>query len=209
MQSETHTAPELSDTPLQGVLDHVLAGMDGSDSDLRTVVELMGARAFGPVMMLCGVFLMTPLGALPGVPAAFGLVNLAFAVQLLMRRPHPYVPQWLAKVPIPEAKVAWVARRFRPALAFIDKLVDARLPLFTRGPWLVLAALVSILLSLTMFPLSVVPFGVVPSAFLLGLIGLALTARDGVLMAIALVLSLAVFGFVGGLVADLLVQFLH
>ena len=196
--------PVHSDTPLQGVLDHILLRMDGADSNLHDVVEMMGARAFGPVMMLCGLFLMTPLGALPGVPAAFGLVNIAFAAQLLLRRPHPYVPAMLARVPIPHAKVSWVARVFRKPLAVIDALVDARLPSLTRGVWLGLAALVSILLSATMLPLSVIPFGVVPSAFLLGLIGLALTARDGVLMAVALGLSLGVFGFVARLLVQLL-----
>ena len=57
-------------TPLQGVLAHVLSEMDGEDSNLRDIVIPLGHRAFGPVMVLCGLFLMTPLGATPGLPAA-------------------------------------------------------------------------------------------------------------------------------------------
>ena len=56
----------------------------------------------------------------------------------------------------------------------------------------VLTALLAILLSITLVPLGVVPFGVVAPAFIIGLLGLGITARDGVLIIIAFVLSLGV-----------------
>ncbi|MGB3455294.1 MAG: exopolysaccharide biosynthesis protein [Litorimonas sp.] len=195
--------PPLEEAPLQGVLAHVLGEMDGEDSNLRDIVASMGHRAFGPVMVLCGLFLMTPLGALPGIPAAFGLINIAFAVQLLLRRPHPWVPDILAKVRVPHARVAQVHGKVSPWLARIDNVIRPRLPFATEGPMLVLAALVAILLSAAMIPLGIIPFGVVPAAFMLGLMGLALIARDGVLMMIALGLSLGIFVWVGTLVAGL------
>jgi hypothetical protein len=46
-----------------------------------------------------------------------------------------------------------------------------------------------------MVPLGLIPFGVVPAAAILGLIGLALIARDGILMLIALSISLGLFGW--------------
>jgi hypothetical protein len=67
----------MEEAPLQGVLAHVLSEMDGEDSNLQDIVISLGHRAFGPVMVLCGLFLMTPLGAIPGLPAAFGLIMLS------------------------------------------------------------------------------------------------------------------------------------
>jgi len=185
----------IEDAPLQGVLTHVLREMDGEDSNLRDIVRSMGHRAFGPVMVLCGLFLMTPLGAIPGLPVAFGLINIAFAVQLLARRAYPWVPDILAKVRVPYARVAKVHAKVTPALAKIDNIISPRLAWATQGPMLVLAALVAILLSAAMIPLGIIPFGVVPAAAILGLMGLALIARDGILMLIALTISLGLFGW--------------
>lgn len=185
----------MEEAPLQGVLAHVLSEMDGQDSDLRHIVASMGHRAFGPVMVLCSLFLMTPLGMLPGLPGAFGLINIAFAVQLLARRPYPWIPNILAKVRVPHARVARVHARVSPWLAKIDNVIGPRLAWATEGPMLVLAALMAILLSVAMVPLGLIPFGVLPAAAILGLMGLALIARDGVLMLIALGVSLSLFGW--------------
>ncbi|GHA95382.1 hypothetical protein GCM10009069_17980 [Algimonas arctica] len=190
----------LEDAPLQGVLAHVLSEMDGADSNLRDIIVSMGHRAFGPVMVLCGLFLMTPLGIIPGLPAAFGLINIAFAVQLLARRPYPWVPNILAKVRVPYARVSTVHAKVSPWLAKIDNVISPRLPWATEGVMLVLTALVAILLSTAMVPLGLIPFGVVPAAAILGLMGLALIARDGVLMLIALSVSLGLFGWLFSIV---------
>lgn len=187
------------EAPLQGILAHVLSEMDGADANLRDIVASMGHRAFGPVMVLCGLFLMTPLGAIPGLPVAFGLINIAFAVQLLARRPYPWVPEILAKIKVPYRRVAQIHAKVTPWLARIDDLIRPRLAFATEGLMLVLAALVAILLSTAMVPLGLIPFGVVPPAAILGLMGLALIARDGILMLIALTVSLAIFAWVGSL----------
>lgn len=188
-------APPMAEAPLQGVLAHVLNEMDGADSNLRDIIASMGHRAFGPVMVLCGLFLMTPLGIIPGLPAAFGLINIAFAVQLLARRPYPWVPNILAKVRVPHARVATVHAKVSPWLARIDNVISPRLAWATEGVMLALTAFVAILLSTAMVPLGLIPFGVVPAAAILGLMGLALIARDGVLMLIALSVSLGLFGW--------------
>lgn len=155
-------------------------------------------------MVLCGLFLMTPLGAIPGLPAAFGVINIAFAVQLLARRPYPWVPDILSKVQVPHGRVARVHGKVAPWLAKIDNLICPRLPFATEGAMLALAALIAILLSAAMIPLGLIPFGVVPAAAILGLMGLALIARDGVLMLIALGVSLGIFVWAGMLLNGLL-----
>lgn len=190
----------MEEAPLQGVLAHVLNEMDGEDSNLRDIVASMGHRAFGPVMVLCGLFLMTPLGIIPGLPAAFGLINIAFAVQLLARRPYPWVPDILAKVRVPYARVDKVHSKVSPWLAKIDNVISPRLAWATEGIMLALAALVAILLSTAMVPLGLIPFGVVPAAAILGVMGLALIARDGVLMLIALSVSMGLFWWIAPLV---------
>lgn len=195
MDEQTKTK---ADTPLQSVLDQVETALDGSESvDLKTVVEAFGNRSFGPVMVLCGLCMMTPLGALPGIPPAFGVIVIVFALQLLFRRETPWMPDVLRKVKIPAAKLSKVQARVRPFLAKIDAVIRPRLQWATTGPMQVLISVVAIIVSLTFFPLGMFPFGVVAPAVIILLLGLGITAGDGILTLLGLALSLGVLGGVG------------
>jgi hypothetical protein len=71
----------------------------------------------------------------------------------------------------------------------------------------VVISLIAIILSLTFFPLGMVPFGVLAPALIVLILGLGITARDGVLILIGLSLSLGVFVGVASLIPwDLLSQ---
>lgn len=191
-----------ADTPLQSVLDKVETVLDGGESvDLKTVVEAFGNRSFGPVMVLCGLCMMTPLGAIPGIPPAFGVIVIVFALQLLFRRKTPWMPEVLRKVKIPSDKLAKVQAKVRPVLAKIDGIIRPRLQWAVTGPMQVVVSLVAIVLSLSFFILGMVPFGVVAPAAIVLLLGLGITARDGILTLMGLSLSLGVFFGVGYLIS--------
>jgi len=178
--------------PLQAILDTASDAVDGAEVDLKTLIQAYGDRAFGPVMILCALFLMTPLGAIPGLPAAFALIIIVFALQLLFRREHPWMPEILRKIKISEMKLKKARKFVSPVLDKIDNVIHPRLPWVTSGPMQALTALLAIILALTMAPLGIVPFGVVAPAFIIGLLGLGITARDGVLIIVGFVLSLGV-----------------
>ena len=179
------------DKPLESILETAKDAVDGTETDLKTIVEAFGERAFGPVMILCSLFLMTPIGALPGLPAAFGVIIIVFASQLLFQREHPWMPEILRKIKISDAKLEKTRKTISPVLRRIDNVIKARLPWMTSGPAQVATALLSIMLALTM-TLGVVPFGVVAPAFIIGLFGLGITARDGILIILGFALSLGV-----------------
>ena len=185
-------ASHSSDKPLEGILDRAREAAGGDQVDLKDLVQAFGDRAFGPVMILCSLFLMTPIGIIPGLPAAFGLVVIIFAVQLLFRREYPWMPEILRKVEISDAALEKTQKKVSPLLRKIDSVIHPRLQWVTSGPMQVLTALLAILLSITLVPLGVVPFGVVAPAFIIGLLGLGITARDGVLIIVGFVLSLGV-----------------
>ena len=196
-QIDPQTASK-EDTPLQSVLEQVAATLDGGASvDLKTVVEAFGNRSFGPIMILCGLCMMTPLGALPGIPPAFGVIVIVFALQLLFRRKTPWMPEILRKVKIPADKLLKVQKKVQPVLAKIDGVIRPRLKWAATGPMQVLISVFAIILSLTFFPLGMLPFGVVAPATIILLFGLGITARDGVLTLLGLGLCLSLFIGVG------------
>jgi len=186
------TTDAAKEGPLEAILGTAREAVDGTETDLKTIVEAFGDRAFGPVMILCSLFLMTPIGAIPGLPAGFGLIIIVFALQLLFRRDTPWMPDVLRRIKISDAKLEKTRKTVSPVLRRIDSVIKARLPVMTSGPAQVLTALLSIILALTMIPLGVVPFGVVAPAFIIGLFGLGITARDGLLILIGFFLSLGV-----------------
>ena len=193
------TTDAVKEGPLEAILGTARETVDGTETDLKTIVEAFGDRAFGPVMILCSLFLMTPIGAIPGLPAAFGLIIIVFALQLLFRRETPWMPNVLRRIKISDAKLEKTRKTVSPALRRIDSVIKARLPVMTSGPAQVLTALISIILALTMIPLGVVPFGVVAPAFIIGLFGLGITARDGLLILIGFFLSLGVASGLGSI----------
>lgn len=182
-----------SDGPLKGILNQVLETAGGETVDLKTVIEAFGNRAFGPIMLLCALFVLIPfIGGLPGVPVAFGLIVILFAMQLLFRRPYPWMPKVIARVKITAAVLEKSSKVAGPWLDRIDNFVHPRLEWAVKGPMLIIVALVAILLAATMVPLGMVPFGVVVPAIIIGLLGLGITARDGLFILIGLTLSFAV-----------------
>lgn len=193
------TNDAVKEGPLEAILGTARETVDGTETDLKTIVEAFGDRAFGPVMILCSLFLMTPIGAIPGLPAAFGLIIIVFALQLLFRRETPWMPNVLRRIKISDAKLEKTRKTVSPVLRRIDSVIKARLPVMTSGPAQVLTALLSIILALTMIPLGVVPFGVVAPAFIIGLFGLGITARDGLLILIGFFLSLGVASGLGSI----------
>lgn len=187
-----------ADAPLQSVLDQLESTLDGAESvDLKTVVESFGNRSFGPIMVLCGLCMMTPLGALPGIPPAFGVIVIVFALQLLFRRKTPWMPEILRRVKIPSDKLSKVQAKVRPVLAKIDGIIRPRQQWAVTGPMQALISIVAIILSLSFFPLGMIPFGVVAPATIILILGLGITASDGVFTLLGLSLSLGVFAGVG------------
>jgi len=191
--SDGKAKPLDTEKPLQSILDHLDDVIIDDIADLKSIIESFGDRAFGPVMLLSGFFMLTPFGVIPGVPAAFGLIVITFAVQLLMRRETPWLPNILARVEVSSARVKKVKIKATPFLAKIDGIIRPRMQWAARGPFQVLAALIAIILSMAMVPLGAIPFAVCIPGFVLGLLGLGITARDGIMMMIAFTLSFGSF----------------
>ncbi len=51
------------------------------------IVEAVGERSFGSILLLAGIITLTPLiGDIPGVPSIMGLIVFLIAIQLLIGR---------------------------------------------------------------------------------------------------------------------------
>ena len=192
-RSTTDDAP--GEHAVCGILDD-LAGVaeENGRVRVRTLVEAFGHRGYGALLLVPALLEISPLGAVPGVPTALALVVLLFAVQIALGRDHMWLPDAVGRRSIDGDKLRAATAKVRPVAAKLDSWSHGRLDRLVERPFTQVAAGMCAALTLTVPPLEVVPFASTVPMAAIAVFGLALVVRDGVLMLIAIALSLAALG---------------
>src|SRR5690606_6693656 len=90
-----HRMPQEFDS-LELMLEHIAgAAHEHERVSLGLVVETIGSRSFGPLLLMVGVVLASPLSGIPGMPTMMSLMVLLIAVQLLFGGKNFWLPHWL------------------------------------------------------------------------------------------------------------------
>ena len=166
---------------------------------LDAILDVVGRRSFGPVLLVAGLITVAPIiGDIPGVPGIMGILVMLVAGQVLFRHEHFWLPAWVLRRSISQEKLCkalgWLQRPAR----FIDRLLRPRLTVLTRPLGAYVIAFVCLQIALIMPFMEVVPFSANAAGLVLTAFGLALIACDGVLALIAyatLVLSLGIAAY--------------
>ena len=170
---------------------------------LGDVVQRIGPRGFGPLLFLPAIVVASPLGGIPGVPSLFALVILLIAAQVLLGRQHIWLPAVLENRQITAEKLYSATQKARPVARRMDRWLGRRLAKLVTRPAKMFAALCVIALCLLVPPLEIIPFAAALPMLAIALIGLAFTARDGILMLVGLCLAgVALITGVGMLISD-------
>lgn len=171
---------------LSALLDEVsaLAGRSGSVS-VGDLHRLVGVRGFGPFILLLGLAALTPLGVIPLLPTFLAVVVLLLAGQIVIGRRRLWLPDAFEQRSLSAARLGSVTRRLRKPALILERLIHPRMELFARSPFDRIVAGLCILTAFAIPPLELVPFGVAAPATTLTVFGLALTARDGLLILLA------------------------
>ncbi|MBU5614971.1 exopolysaccharide biosynthesis protein [Geomonas azotofigens] len=184
-------------TTLQEMLDRIGDSADDAGHvTLGKIVESVGNRSFGPLLLMVGVIAASPLSGMPGVPTATGFLILLIAVQLFFRRDHFWLPKWLLRRSLAEDKVLTAIRWLRPVARFIDRWLRPRLPALIRGGSIYLISFICASIAVVMPMMELVPFSAHGAGLALSAFGLALISRDGLLALIAFVVTAVSLGVV-------------
>lgn len=183
-------------TSVSDILDTLgdIAGRDDNVT-ISDVTEALGGRGFGPLIVLPALIVISPLGGIPLVPTLMALVIALFAVQVLIQRNHLWLPGFIKARSLDDDRVHKAVKKMRPVADWLDRHMGNRLTALTAPPMeIIVAALIVVLCALV--PLSeVIPFAALLPMSAIGALGLALTLKDGVVMALGLLASaLAVWG---------------
>lgn len=168
---------------LTGVLDDIAYKLEHDDTphDL-TVEELLdsvGRRSYGPLLLVIGLFTISPATIVPGLTWFAAALTLLVAGQMALGRRLPWLPKKWLKGELPRAGVLKGLEKGKPFAARVDALLKPRLVFLARPPFVNLVALLCIAAALATFPLGFIPFAPLAPGLAVVFFGLGMTARDG------------------------------
>lgn len=152
-----------------------------------TLLQALGSRAYGPVLLLVGMILFSPLSGIPGVPTLMGIALLIISLQMLVGRGSLWLPGWLLSRSVSSARLGRALGRLRRPAQRVDWVLRRRLLHLVSGGGTALVAIGCLLLACLMPLMEVVPFSATAAGLAVLLFGLGLVAADGLFVLLGLV----------------------
>lgn len=182
---------------LQQMLDRIgISTKDTERPSLGRIVETIGGRSFGPLLLMAGIVMTSPLGGIPGMPTTMGIMVLLIAVQLLFGRQNFWLPRWLLKRSVAKNRICKMVNWLRPSARFIDRCIRPRLSVFIQGASIHVIASVCIVIAVGLPMMELIPFSAHAAGIALTAFGLSLIARDGLVALLAFLATAITLGSV-------------
>ncbi|GAA5521237.1 exopolysaccharide biosynthesis protein [Aliifodinibius salicampi] len=185
-------------TNLTQLLDQIEDAIDKKEEDvsLGEILDTVGRRSFGPLLLICLVTIAPILGDIPGVPTIMGILILLIGSQLLFQYDHFWLPDWLLRQSVGKDKLKKGLQWMHSPARFSDHWLRPRLTMVTRGVGIYIIASVCIAIALVMPVMEVIPFSATIAGIALTAFGLALITRDGLMALLAFLFSAGTFGLI-------------
>jgi hypothetical protein len=164
---------------------------------LGTLIDQLGQRTYGPLLFTIGLIALSPIGAIPGASVVCATLIVLLAVQMSFGNRAPWVPGMLRRLEVDGDFSRRSIERLEPYVKWLDRLTRARWTALLSRPALHAVVLGLCALAVLMYPLALVPWGVLPVAGAITVIGLGLLTADGLITAVGLLV--AMLGGGGGL----------
>lgn len=181
---------------LTDVVERITRAGNGDETvTIGEILESVGQSSFGPMLLVPGLVVLSPLSGIPGLPTLGGIVVLLIAGQLLMGRRCFWLPELIRRRSVSRERMARAGGFLMPVARFMDRLVKPRLTFLTRKPFDYGIAIACVLIALVMPPLEAILFANSLAAAAISAYGLGLVASDGFLVLLAFALTAASFWF--------------
>jgi hypothetical protein len=186
-------------TNIQGLLDTLEKCVEAEkDISLRDVLDEVGQRSFGPLLLLAGLIMAAPvIGDIPGVPTGVGMFVMMNAVQMLLQRKHFWLPQWMLKQTVSAKNLCRAVAWLRTPARNMDRILKPRLHWLTKRPGSYMIAVTCVLIAFATPIMEVVLLSANVAGVTLVLFGLAVVAHDGLFALGAYALTVAIAAPIG------------
>jgi hypothetical protein len=175
---------------LDGILGELEAAAESGEAlTAAEMLSVIGARGFGPVLVVLSVFLILPVGMTPGLPAVVAVILALIGLMMLIGRKRLHLPERIGRLSLASRRIVAVTRRVRPYTARLHGVLRPRLEVLANSrPAFLAIGLILIGTALVLFFIGFIPFLPFVLALHVLLLGLGLSARDGLAVLAALVL---------------------
>lgn len=161
---------------------------------LGVLLSAVGRRSYGPLLLIIGLFAISPATIVPGMTTVVAAITLLIAAQMALGLKRPWLPKRVLDIRLPRRPFFQFLDRARPAVDHVDGVwLRPRWEFMSAPPFLVLVALCVMAAALITFPLSLIPFAPLAPGFAVVLFGLGMTARDGVWLSAGILITAAAF----------------
>ena len=167
--------------------------LTGETVTLRSLMERLGDRTFGALLVLVAAF-----NIIPFVSLISGMLVAALGFQMFLGKKRAWLPVKVLDWPLPADRVRSALLLFEPRIRSIERWVRPRWH-FTEAPVVdrmngLAIAILGVIVALP------IPFANLAPALAIIVMGLGLLERDGMIQLLSLLFALASLGFVYWLV---------
>ena len=147
---------------------------------LGDLVAVLGTRGFGPIVLGLCLFLIPPIGFIPGMGGVVGILLLLVASQVFRGRQGLWLPRVLRERQLPANRLIALLARVRPATKWLRRRTRERGRVFATGP-VALRVLAATMAATGVAMISMGWIPVIPPllGIPLALFAIGLTERDG------------------------------
>jgi hypothetical protein len=198
---DSRAAEPVNHHDLEDLIDHILKiTPDQGRISVADFMTALGQRSFGPLILVPSLIALSPVGAIPGLPAITSAIVILLTLQILTGHTHFWLPAWLKARTIDGAKLEKGLQAFRPIAHFVDYFLRPRLSFLTRGVFFYAIALLTLVVACITPVLELIPLGGIPPNAALVAFALAITAHDGLWALVAFLFTGASAVWLSGLV---------
>jgi hypothetical protein len=179
-----HTPRETASEVLHGLT----IGRPDERISFGDMLDALGERGFGLLLMLFAIPNLLPFPGVPGVSFVTGMAILFISVQLILARDEPAFPGWVSGKSFTRAQLSKFIVKTTPLLRWLEKPIRPRLSPLVVGASERMIGVVGVIHALTLaLP---IPMGNLPQAVALILLALALIELDGVMAILGYIASI-------------------
>ena len=181
--TETQNRPQVHN--IESLLNSLCESTEGEIVTVRDLLNAVGRRSYGPLLLLLGFISISPLTLIPGATWIVALLTLLIALQIVVGKKFPWVPRRFLDFEFKRKYLVDGIETGRKYAHMIDRYLKPRFTILTAPFFAQLVALICVAAALITIPLGLFPFGPVLPGLTILLFGLGLTARDGVFLMLA------------------------
>jgi len=184
-------------TNLEQLLEHLGAAKDDHHRvTVNAMLDEIGHRSFGPLILFAGLVTLSPIGDIPGIPSIIAVFVILVSGQMLAGRKYFWLPRWLLNRSVSKKRFDKVLRWLQRPAVWIDGLIRPRLAALTGVPGRRAIAATCLIIGLALPVMDFVPFSASGGGTALTAFGLAVIAHDGLLALLAFAATATVLGLV-------------